>query len=184
MPTTSLFVAAACVALNLTLAKVAAMLALPVYLDSIGTFIGVALLPLPMALLVAILTSATGGFVVNPFFHFYVGTQIAIALTVWSCMRLGLMKTWYGSLLSGVFVALVAVICSAPVTTILFGGVTYGTTTALNALFIASGQNVLNSVLSGSAIVESIDKPIAALLAWTALSRLPSHVRNSQGARR
>jgi hypothetical protein len=34
------------VALNLTLAKVAALLALPVFMDTVGDFVAVALLPL------------------------------------------------------------------------------------------------------------------------------------------
>lgn len=183
MRISNLFVAAACVALNLTLAKLASLIALPVFLDSVGTFLAVALLPLPLALGAAALTSALGGFVINPFFHFYVGTQIAIALTIWACMRIGLMREWYGALATGLLVAVVAVLVSAPVTVMLFGGVTYGSTTALNAVLIAAGKSIWTSVVSGSAAVESLDKPAAALLAWVALQRLPRHIVRSSPAR-
>lgn len=180
MPTTTVFVATACIAINLTLAKVAALVGLPVFLDSVGTFLAVALLPLPAALAVAASTSILGGFVINPFFHFYVGTQLAIALAAWGCLRSGLMNRWPGAILTGLIVAAVAVVTSAPVTVLLFGGVTYGSTTALNAVFIAAGRSVWKSVVSGSAIVESLDKPAAALLAWIALRRLPNHIQRRQ----
>lgn len=176
MKTSALLIAATCVAINLVLAKVASMLALPVFLDSAGTFVAAALLPLPTAIGVAALTSLVGGMVLNPFFPFYIGTQVAIAITAWACTRAGWMRSPWMAIATGIIAACVAVIVSAPVTVVLFGGVTYGTTTAFNAIFIAAGQSIWKSVISGSAIIESVDKPAAALLAWTALSRLPKRI--------
>jgi energy-coupling factor transport system substrate-specific component len=176
MSTRHLLLATTCVAVNLVLAKIAAMLALPVFLDSGGTFIGAALLPLPWAVGVGALTSLVGGLALNPFFPFYAGTQIAIALTAWACTRAGWMRKPLGAILTGCLVAVVAVVVSAPVTVLMFGGVTYGSTTALNAVFLATGQSIWKSVVSGSAIIESIDKPAAALLAWTVITRLPKRL--------
>jgi energy-coupling factor transport system substrate-specific component len=171
------------VALNLTLAKVAALLALPVFMDTVGDFVAVALLPLPAALAVGALTSVIGGFVVNPFFYFYVGTQLGVVLTVWACLWFGLMKRWYGAIATGFIAAAVAVLASAAPTVMLFGGVTYGSTTALNAIFIAAGENIWTSVISGSALVESLDKPAAALIAWITLNRLPEHLKAPRAGR-
>jgi hypothetical protein len=51
--------------------------------------------------------------------------------------------------------------------------VTLGGTTALNALLMAAGQNIWESVLGGSLAVESLDKVGASLLACEVLRRLP-----------
>ena len=176
------FVAASCLALNLTLAKAAAILSLPVYLDCVGTILAAALVPSIETILVAILTSLLGGVVINPYFAAYAGTQLAIALTALACVRRGLFRSWARSILGGLLIAAVAVIVSAPVTALLFGGVTLSGTTAVNALLLASGRNIWQSVIGGSILIESVDKPAAAILAWYTLSRLPSHLRAGSGA--
>lgn len=177
MNTRSIFLASGCIALNISLAKVAALLSLPVYLDSIGTILGAALLGPWYALSIGVLTSLLGGLVVNPYFAAYVGTQMAIALAAILCVRLGLFRSWWKSLLAGFIVAAVAVIVSAPVTAILFGGVTLSGTTAINAILLASGKNIWQSVIGGSILIESLDKPSAALLASMILSRMPERIK-------
>lgn len=173
-------IAAACIALNLSLAKVAALLSLPVYLDSIGTIIAAVLLPWGLALSVGALTSLLGGIVVNPYFAAYVGTQLVIALVAVVCARLGWFQRWLTSLLAGLFIAVAAILASAPVTAVVFGGVTLSGTTAINALLLASGQGIWKSVMAGAAIIESFDKPAASLLAWLILKRLPTDLAPSQ----
>lgn len=177
------FVAASCLALNLTLAKVAALLALPVYLDSIGTILGAALLPPVLAISVGVLTSLLGGIVINPYFAAYVGTQLCIALAAVVFVKLGFFEKWWKALLAGLGIAIVAVLVSAPVTVLLFGGVTLSGTTAVNAVLLASGRTLWESVIGGSALVESIDKPSAALLSWLVLQRLPQRLTQTRSGK-
>jgi energy-coupling factor transport system substrate-specific component len=180
MDTRSVFLASGCIALNLSLAKIAALLSLPVYLDSIGTILGAALLPPFYALAIGALTSLLGGVLINPYFAAYVGTQIAVALMAVLCLRWGLLRTWWLSVLAGILIAVVAVSVSAPITVILFGGITLSGTTAINAILLASGRNLWQSVFGGSLLVESLDKPSAALLASLILRRLPAYLKNSE----
>ena len=171
--------AAGCLALNLSLAKVAATLSLPVYLDSVGTILAAAMLPPIFVLFVAGSTSLLGALVVNPYFGAYVATQCAIGITAIVAFRWGFFSAWWKSLIAGFAIALVAVLVSAPVTAILFGGVTLSGTTAINAVLIASGQGIWKSVIGGSVFIESIDKPAAALTAWLVLQRLPAYMQQT-----
>jgi energy-coupling factor transport system substrate-specific component len=177
MNTRSVFLAAGCIALNLSLAKIAALLSLPVYLDSIGTILGAALLSPLYALMIGVVTSLLGGILISPYFAAYAGTQLAIALTAVLCLRSGLFRTWWSALITGVIIALVAVVASAPITVILFGGITLSGTTAINAVLLASGKNLWQSVIGGSILIESLDKPSAALLASLILKRIPNYVK-------
>ena len=62
---------------------------------------------------------------------------------------------------------------SAPVTVLMFGGVTLGGTTAINAVLMAAGQNIWKSVLGGSLVIESLDKVAACMIASIVFRRLP-----------
>ena len=176
MDTRQALIAASCLSINLALAKVAAVLSLPVYLDSIGTIIAAALLPPLAAIIVAVFSSFLGGLIVNPYFAAYVGTQFVIALSALSAMRLGLFRRWWTAIIAGLFIGIIATVVSAPVTVLLFGGVTLSGTTAINAVLLASGRTIWQSVVGGSILVESIDKPTAALMAWLVLGRLPERL--------
>lgn len=173
MNTKHTFLAAACLALNLSLAKVAALLSLPVYLDSVGTILASAILPWPMVIAVALGTSLLGAFLINPYWAAFCGTQIVIAVTALLSVRYGLLSTWWKSVFAGIIIAIMAVIASAPATVLLFGGITLSGTTAINAILLASGHNIWKSVIGGSLLIESVDKPIAAVIAWFALRSLP-----------
>jgi len=185
MNTRHAFTAASCLALNLTLAKTAAMLALPVYLDSVGTILAAVLLPARYTVIAAVLTSLLGGLVISPYFPAYAGTQLAISLMAILSNRLRLFTTAWKAIIAGILIAMTAALVSSPVTALLFAGVTLSGTTAVNALLLASGQGLWKSVLGGSLLIESLDKPVACLLAFLALKRLPAVIskRNISSAR-
>lgn len=173
MDTRKVFLAASCVTLNLTLAKVAAVLSLPVFFDSVGTVVAAALLPLRYCLSVGLLTALAAGIVVHPAFAAYAGTQLAIAAVCYAAVRNGWLDRWWKALLVGEVVGIVAAVVSAPVTAVVFGGVVLSGTTAINAILIASGHSLWKSVLGGSLVTETIDKPAATLIAWLVLERIP-----------
>lgn len=174
MRTQTTVMAASLIALNLAMSKVAATLALPVYLDSVGTILAAAVLPWWATVLVGAATSILAGFVVHPAFFYYVGTQVTIALIAILAMRLGAFRQLWTAVFAGLLIAICAALVSAPVTVLVFGGVTLGGTTAINAVLMAAGQNVWKSVLGGSMLIEGVDKVAACLLAAVVLRRLPS----------
>ena len=168
--------AAACIAINVGLAKVATLLQLPVYLDTPGTILAAALLPPTWAIGIAVSTSVVGALTINGVWIYYVGTQIVIASAILLAARCGFLKKWWTSIISGVGVGICAAIVSAPVTVIVFGGVTVPGPTAINAVLLASGRTLWQSVLAGSLFIELLDKPTAALLSWMVIQRLPRHL--------
>ncbi len=172
-------IAAALIALNLTLGKTAATLALPVYMDTIGTILAPALLPLGPALAVAIISPLVAGLVIHPAFPAYTGTGIAISLVAAAALRLGAFKRLWTALLTGFVIALVATIVSAPVTVMVFGGVTLSGTSAVNAVLMAAGNSIWKSVITGSMLVESVDKVAACAVVWVLLKRMPERLRTT-----
>ena len=177
MKTKIISIAALLLTLNLVLGKLAAVLSLPVYLDSVGTILAAALIPPGYAIAVGVCSSLVGGVVINPDFPPFAPVQLVIALLAILFCRAGFLRRWWSALIAGFLIGMAATITAAPITTLLFGGVTMTGTTAINAVLIASGHSILKSVLGGSFFVESIDKPVAALLAYLVLKRLPAFLK-------
>lgn len=178
MNTRSLVLTASLMALNLTLGKIAATLSLPVYLDTIGTIIAATMLPWRYAVATGVGTSLLAGLVIHPAYPFYAGNQFIIASLVYFGVRIGIFKTWWKAGITGFFLAVIAAITAAPVTVMVFGGVTLSGTTSINAILMAAGNNIWQSVLTGSLLIESIDKVAACLLAWFIIDRLPEEMLN------
>jgi energy-coupling factor transport system substrate-specific component len=164
------------IALNLLLGKLAATLSLPVYLDTVGTIIAAVMLPWRYAVLVGVGTSLIAGVVIHPSFPFYAFTQATVATVIYLLAKKNWFSAWPKAVCAGLLLALIAAIVSAPVTVVVFGGVTLSGTTALNAVFMAAGKNVWQAVVTGSLLVESIDKVSACVIAWLVLRRLPQQI--------
>lgn len=172
----SLALAATCVALNLVAGKITNLLSLPVYFDSIGTILSAAILPGPLPIFVGAATSLLAWVVIHPAYLFYTGTQIAIAIAAMISFRIGAFGRLWTAVIAGLAIALTAAIASAPVTVMVFGGVTLPSVTAINAVLIAAGENIWKAVVQGGLLIESIDKTAACILAWIILKRLPGRV--------
>ena len=165
-------VAVVCVALNVGLGKVSNILALPVTMDTVGTLLAAAILPWYAALLVGVASSLLGSVVIHPAFLFYIGTQIAIALVAVGLVQARAFNRPLTAAAAGLLIGIVSAVASAPVTAVVFGGVSVPSLTALNALFLASGQSLWQSVIKGAIIVESLDKVAAGLIVWSLLRRI------------
>lgn len=174
--TRSAILAAACLALNLGLGKVSNVLQLPIVFDTVGTILAAALIHPFYVLVVAALSSLLGGIIIHPAFPFYIGTQIVIALLAILAVHRGWFSRLWSSVLTGLGIGIASAVVSAPVTAVVFGGVTIPSVTALNVLLLASGQSLWKSVLGGALIIESIDKMIAGATVWLLLRRLPARL--------
>lgn len=170
--TENTIIAAVCIALNVGLGKVSNLLGLPVTMDTIGTILAAALLPWPLVLLVGATSSVVASVVIHPAFLFYVGTQIVIAVVAILLFRFGMFRNVLLGALAGLIIGIASAVASAPVTAVVFGGVSVPSLTALNALFLASGESLWKSVIQGALIVESLDKIAAGVVVSIILSRL------------
>jgi len=171
--------AATCLALNVGLGKISSILVLPITFDTVGTILAAVLLRWYAVLAVACLSSVLGSLLIHPAFLFFMGTQIAIALAAMSAVRLSLFSSWWKAALTGFGIGIISAVVSSPVIVVVFGGVAVPNITALNAVFLASGRSLWESVVRGSLIVESIDKTIAGVVVWMILRRMPSRMSRS-----
>lgn len=167
---------ALCIALNVGLAKISNLLALPFTMDTIGTILAATLLPWYLTLLVGALTSFIASIIIHPAFLYYVGTQIVIATVALGFVQLKMFTSIWKAAVAGLIIGISSAVASAPVTAIVFGGIAVPSITALNAVFLASGSSLWASVLSGALIVESVDKIAAGIVAWLVLKRIQKPV--------
>jgi energy-coupling factor transport system substrate-specific component len=153
------------IAINLVIGQIVLALKLPVYLDSIGTVL-VAVLAGPWAgALAGALTNIVWGiWDPNSFPWFPVG--LLIGLTAGICANAGWFKSWWGVLLTGVVIAIVAAIASAFINVALYGGITASGSSFLTAYLLQTGQSVMSAVLTTNFIFEPIDKIATCYLAW------------------
>ena len=168
---------AVCIALNVGLNKLAVVLQLPVFMDTVGTILSAALIPPFFSILVGIVSNLLGGVITHPAIPFYIGTQIVIAMMAVIAYRKGWFENLWLALVTGLAIGIVSAIVSAPVTVLVFGGITEPGATAINAVLLATGHSLWSSVLSGTLIVSSIDKVVAAGIVWLLLQRLPDSLK-------
>jgi len=179
--TPRLITIALCAALNFAIGAIVYLVKLPIYLDSIGTIL-CALLLFPdrwasfICAMVAGLTSvAIIGLLVNPFYPWFAFTSVCIAavsafITSSGAHIFRARPAQPGSfairvILYGVITGVIAAIVSAPVVAYLFGGVTGSGSAFIVAMFLRSGQQLMNAVLLSGLAADPVDKVIQVLIA-------------------
>ncbi len=156
-PRHELAIAAACVALNLAVGKIASLLSLPLPLDTIGSVTGAALLPPALAIAVGAVTAALGWAVISPVYPDYIVTQISVVVAALAVMRfIGFDRLWKAVIL-GASVAVVAAMASA--------------IAAIDAAAVGSGRSPWSAATIGGLPIEVADKLVVALLAWALVRR-------------
>lgn len=166
-------VALALAALNLTIGGLVSWLKLPVYLDSIGLIISTALLGWGFGLLTGVVTVGAGFLLINPYLPAYFATLVGLVFTTEILTRWKMFSTLGKTVISGLLLATVAAILSAPVTAFLFGGVTASGADLITALLRQTGQNILQAVLLSGMSSEVVDKSICAIVAFLIFRALP-----------
>ena len=156
-PRHQLAIAAACVALNLAVGKIATLLSMPLPLDTIGSVTGAALLPPALAIAVGAITAALGWAVINPVYPDYIGTQVSVVIAALAVMRfIGFDRLWKAIIL-GTSVAVVAAMVSA--------------IAAIDAAAVGSGRSTWSAVTIGGLPIDLADKLVVALVAWALVRR-------------
>jgi energy-coupling factor transport system substrate-specific component len=81
--------------------------------------------------------------------------------------------------LAGIATGVVAAIISAPISAYLFGGVSGSGTDILVASFMASGQNILSSVMAQGVVSDPFDKMASFMMVWAIINLLPKRILES-----
>ena len=181
LTTPRLVAIALCAALNFAIGNIVYLIKLPIYLDSIGTIL-CALLIFPDRLaaiacgfIAWFISAILTGLILNPFLPWF-------SLTVLSIAAVSALLTGYATrtfrarplplvpfaskvLLYGLITGIVSAVVSAPVVVYLFGGVTGSGSTFVVALFLKTGQQLLDSVVLAGLATDPVDKIAEVLLA-------------------
>lgn len=161
------------IALNLALGGLVHNLKVPLYLDAVGTITVTLLGGMRAGILVGVTSFLIGGALVDPVMPWFSGTQAAIAIYTHVVARRGGFASHVRTILSGIGLGVVAGVVSAPVIVSLFGGVTGVGASLITAFLLASGKNILQSVMLSGLASEPLDKTLQCLLAVWLLRGLP-----------
>ena len=171
----TLYLAVTFSALNVAIGAVVAFFKLPIYLDTLGIVLSSILLGWRYGVLTGLMTSIVGWLLYSPYFIWYAGTSIGIALASAALYHFRMFDSLLRSCFSGLIVALVSALLSAPVTTWL-GGNTFAGVDAITAFLLASGRNLWSSVFIAGLAAEPVDKVIVCSLAYLTVARLPKRL--------
>ncbi len=174
-PFTIAFVAL-CVALNASVGAVVQALRLPIYLDMIGTVLASVLMGPLVGVVTAVVGQAALTVLTGPITFAYVGTSVVLALLASWLSRFQYVRKLLPTVLGGLALGLVSALLSAPVTTYLFGGVSFVGADAVTAFFRATGVQLLESVVLGGLATDPVDKLILSLVCFAIVKQLPHSI--------
>ena len=164
-----------CIGINFLGKLFASTLKLPLWLDSIGTFIGAILGgPIIGGLCGAINNLVYGLIIGDNITIIYLFTSLGIGVATGIMARLGFMKTFLKSLLTACVAGLVAVVISTPLNVIFWGGTTgnvWGD--ALFAYTQANNMPVFLGSFLDEVVVDVPDKLITLIIVYLICLALP-----------
>lgn len=160
------------IAINVVGAQLTTLLKLPVDLDMIGVILVGALAgPIPAAL-AGLLTNLVNG-IFDPTWLPYIPVAMCIGIAAGLLSKHNMMNKFWKMCVSGLVIALVATITATPVTVFVFGGVTGGAGSVFITGLMASGKQIVESVLSVYIVTETIGKLISVLVAYFIIQVIP-----------
>jgi energy-coupling factor transport system substrate-specific component len=164
------------VGLNFVGDFVVKLLRLPVFLDTIGTIV-VSILAGPWVGAFTGTLSAVLNNLANPPIWAYSLAQIAIAFVAGIMASYGFFKNIWRAAIVGVAITIISIVISAPITAVLFGGLTGDPSDLITGFFLATGQNVVNSVIGQQLIIQPVDKIVSVIVAFLIGASIPLRYR-------
>lgn len=173
------------IAINFVGGTIAGRLALPLFLDSIGTAIVAAIMG-PFVGAVSgvgfnIISSIIGGNILSSLFGI---CNIATAFIIGFMARAGKFKTVIHAVIATVAVALANALLGAPIAVVVYGGIQGSGVDLLVAGLLSFGEDILSAAFLARIPTNLADKGIACFAAWLILKRLPENLRNLSGGKK
>lgn len=161
------------VVLNIIGAFIAVALKLPIFIDTIGTFLSAFLFGPVGGMLTGMVTSLINGLTFDPYSLYFIPVQVIIGLMAGICYKKNLFKGKFlilGIIITTVMGSLMASLISAFV----FGGITSSGTSFIVMYLKEAGVNIVASIFSTQILFDLLDKSITVLLVLTILKSFPS----------
>lgn len=164
------------VVLNIIGAFIAVALKLPIFIDTIGTFLSAFLFGPIGGILTGIVTSLINGLTFDPYSIYFIPVQVVIGLMAGICYKKNLFKGKFlilGIIITTVMGSLMASLISAFV----FGGITSSGTSFIVMYLKEAGVNIVASIFSTQILFDLLDKSITVLVVLTILKSVPKNIK-------
>ncbi len=163
------------VGINLAMGKFAAAIALPVFLDTIGTVLVAALVGLPAALVTGLVSQGALTLLDGKVMWMaFLPVQLTVAVYAsWAAGR-SLFATTPRAVVGGLLLGAVAATLSWPIAYLVFGGVTASGVTIVTTVLVGSGMPLKWAVYAASLGNDVLDKTATFLLVRAILVALPA----------
>jgi energy-coupling factor transport system substrate-specific component len=153
------------VAINIVGGQLVNFLKLPLHLDAIGTILVACIAGPWVGALTGILSNLINAIFAPQLFP-YAFVSMCIAIAVGFLAKKGMFTSVWKTVVSALIVVVIAIFTSLPITVYVFGGASGGGTSVVTSVFLAMGQNLIQSVLTASLISEMVDKVLSCLVAF------------------
>lgn len=166
------------IVINILGGFIAIALKLPIFIDTIGTFLIAFLFGPISGAITGLTTSLINGFTFDPYSLYFFPVQIIIGLTAGLCYKKGLFKgklIILGILISTIAGSLVASIISAYV----FGGITSSGSSFIVMYLKNVGVNIVASVFSTQILFDLLDKGATIFIVFMLIKSLPRNIKEN-----
>lgn len=153
------------VALNVVGGQIAVALALPIYLDTIGTILAGILGGPWVGLVAGVLSNCINGIFSPNFFPFAI-VAAAVGFTSGALARKKMFNKIWKVVISILVVTLVSIIIGTPIVIYVYGGITGSGSTYITAFLLATGQSMFKSVFTSQVFSEITDKGLSIIVAY------------------
>lgn len=168
------------IVINILGGFIAIALKLPIFIDTIETFLIAFLFGPISGALTGLATSLINGFTFDPYSLYFFPVQIIIGLIAGLCYKKGLFKSKFvilGILISTIAGSLVASLISAYV----FGGITSSGTSIIVMYLKNVGINIVASVFSTQILFDLLDKASTIFIVLLLIRSLPNNMKEKIG---
>jgi len=166
------------IAIHLVIGKLVAVLSLPIFLDSIGTVL-VAVICGPWAgALTGILANVVGGLILDPGFMPFAPVAGIIGFVAGWLANAGWFKSWWKVILAGVVITLALSVVASPIKVAVYGGITPNAVGAVTSFLVATGKDLIESVLTVIVVSNLADKILTNFIVYFILKGLPARYIN------
>ena len=161
------------IAINIVGGQTCSILKIPLNMDVIGvTLVGALAGPLPAALTGALSNLANG--IIDPTYIPFAISAFLIGLAVGGLAKCGMMTKLWKIIISGIVIALVGSVSGTAVSILCFGGISGGGDSAVVAVLLAAGQQLIVSVFSVALVTEIISKILTVLITYGIIKAVPA----------
>lgn len=168
---------AMCVGFNIIGAFMALTLKLPVYLDTIGTFLSAFLLGPIAGIITGCASAIINGITFDPISLYFIPVQIVTGLMAGMLFKKGFFKGKV-MIVGTIIVTITSAVVGATIAAYVFGGITSSGSSFIVMYLKEAGVNIITSVFSTQILTDLFDKIIVISLVLYSIKIIPENLKN------